>query len=182
MASYDHLARMSYTAQIIPGGGLHPQLHISATAPPSPCALYAHLDLPPSFIPDRFQLAQLHSEGRLGAYDAIEGSSLQVAGSRDLEGPLNRAEGSEVLLRLSEGETDVQGRQREAETTQVDIPLHLRYQKPVRERWIGGQRADMVEVELPWPRVFWSCEGSQGELEACKMIGRAKLTPSLQSR
>lgn len=154
---------MSYTAHLIPAG-LHPQLSISTTAPPCECDLYAHLPLAPSFIPDRFQLAQLHTEGRLGSYDpASSEGTLRVGGSRDLEGPLRGAEGSEVLLRLSEGRRDMKGKGREMEMVEVEVPLHLRYQRPVQERWVGGERADTVQVELEWPRVFWACEDDRGE-------------------
>ena len=69
-----------------------------------------------------------------------------------------------MLLRLREGAEDVKGKGKAPETMEVDVPLHLRYQRPVQERWERGQRADMIEVELPWPRVFWSCDVSQGEL------------------
>ncbi|ORY78421.1 PIG-X protein [Leucosporidium creatinivorum] len=148
---------MSYSAQLLPTGGLHPVLQLTLNAPPSACPLYLHLDLPPSFIPDRFQLAQLHSEGRLGA-PSTSAASLVVEGSRDLEGPSKGAEASGVLLRLREG-GDAKGKGKEVLQETFELPLHLRYQPPVPRRWNEqGERVDSVRVELGWPTVFWACE------------------------
>lgn len=158
----------SYSVEFAPSGGLHPSLTIAYSAPHSSCPLYLHLSLPPAFIPDRFQLAQLHTEGRLGSHAFDPAAlSLEVTGSRDLEGPSSRAVGAQVLLRLRAGREElvnVKGKGREVVLDTVDLPLHLRYQPPVRKRWNQkGERLDIVPVELAWPTVFWACQEDQSE-------------------
>lgn len=164
---------MSYNVNWLPNGGLHPQLSLTIAAPPSSCPLYLHLPLPPSFIPDRFQLAQLHAEGRLGAHSPTA-ATLQVDGSRDLESPVTRAEGASLSLRLRHGkEGKGQGREEEGQVQRVEIPLHLRYQLPVAERWTkGGERADRVEVLLEWPWIFWACREGQGTFAISPFLSR----------
>ncbi|BGP22603.1 protease B nonderepressible form [Rhodotorula toruloides] len=159
-------------------GGLHPtlQLHIDANPTPS-CALYAHLSIPPHFIADKFQLFQLHREGKLGAYDRSNGGreSFVHVGEEDLEAPVWRAGEASVLIRVrgagpEAGDAD-------AKRIQFDVPLHLRYQAPARERLLDGLRQDTVEVEFPYPRLFWACPdgGSVPDLYACPP---ASLDPS----
>jgi hypothetical protein len=157
----------SYNASFLPGGGFHPTLSLTLSTPSTSCPLYALVALPPSFIADRFQLAQLHSEGRLGAYDPSS-STLNVLGERDLEAPVSRAANSSLLVRLRHAEDKGKGKEREEKerekkVLEVEVPLHLRYQVPVQERWVDGQRMDMLQVEMPWPIVFWACEEGQGE-------------------
>lgn len=143
---------------VSPSGGLHPALRLDIDSTPSPsCALYTHLSLPPHFIADKFQLHQLHREGMLGAYDVSSGGkdSFAHAGETDLEAPVWRASEASVLIRVHEAEDKVAGAG--SRRTRVDIPLHLRYQVPVEARGADGTRQDIVEVEFPYPRVFWAC-------------------------
>lgn len=155
------MASSSYSAELIPAG-FHPKLSVTVKAAASSCPLYLRHTLPPSFIVDRFQLSQLHSEGRLGAYELGE-STIVVRGERDLEGPLVRAGDASILLRLRGG--SVKGKEREVEgEVEVEVPLHVRYQVPVQERWVDGVRQDVLEVAMGWPVVFWACDEGQGEL------------------
>lgn len=133
-------------ADLEAGGGLHPHLVLTLprASPSWPgCSRWTYLDLSPSFILDRFQLSQLHTEGRLGAYDpAWEGGTISVRGYTDLEGPVNQAGRVQLLLRVGKGEE------------RVRIPLHMRYQRPVQTR---QKRADRREIEVESPLVFQSC-------------------------
>ncbi|GAA6029471.1 hypothetical protein JCM8097_003696 [Rhodosporidiobolus ruineniae] len=175
----------SYTATFADAPALHPVLHLSISLPTSPsplsssssssspprsCSLYTLLDLPASFIADRYELLRLHRAGRLGDFDpegADEG--LQVVGEGDLEAPVWRAREREgkgraaVLVRLGKGGSGAapwgaKGKDREGKTLEVDVPLHVRYQDPLEARVAGGAEP-RGEVEMEWPRVFWACEG-----------------------
>lgn len=154
------MVEMSYSATLAPAG-FHPVLGIAfEPSLETTCDLFAFVALPPSFIPDRFQLHQLHLEGRLGAYDPLSpSSSLVVSGSRDLEAPVSRAEGASVLLRLASGGKGKElAQEHEQGQSEVHIPLHLRYQVPVAERWgLAGDRRDTLTVELDSPLVFYAC-------------------------
>lgn len=156
----------SYSATLLPAG-FHPvlsvQLHSNsnddASSSTDACPIYLHLSLPPSFIADRFQLAQLHSEGRLGAPSLDNVShSFSATGERNLEWPVALANRSEVVIRLREGNGKGKGKEE-----QWDIPLHLRYQVPILERWSRGARRDKVEVDLEWPTLYSVCEPGQSK-------------------
>ncbi|GAA5843779.1 hypothetical protein JCM9279_000140 [Rhodotorula babjevae] len=161
-----------YTASFTPGGGLHPTLHLSISSTPAPgpsCALHTLVEVPQELIADRYQLSQLERDGRLGAAGGAQ--AVWHVGEGDLEAPAWRAGRASVLVRLSDGsgagdehEAHSGERAREeagkarGESIEVDVPLHLRYQKPVERRWlVGGARADskVVEVDVPW--AFWAC-------------------------
>ncbi|GAA5883449.1 hypothetical protein JCM1840_004954 [Sporobolomyces johnsonii] len=183
----------SYSASLSPSTGFHPTLRLSlpasSSSPSSSCSLHALLALPPSFIADRYQLSQLHREGKLGLYDpardgdgARTAESLVVHGEGDLEGPVWGRGGVAVLIKLREGEGEGERERERAgrankgkerardeeehdEAIELEVPLHLRYQLPVEERWIRAEtsddgrptRSDLSEVDLPWPWVFWAC-------------------------
>ncbi|GAA6045060.1 Protein PBN1 [Rhodotorula toruloides] len=161
-----------------PLGSLHPtlQLHIDALPTPS-CALHTQISLPPHFIADKFQLVQLHREGKLGAYESYSGGrdSFVHVGEADLEAPVWRAGEGSVLIRVrgADDEDDEAGPKR----IRLEVPLHLRYQAPVKERHLDGSRQDVIEVEFPYPHVFWACPDSVSvpDLQACPA---ASLDPS----
>ncbi|GAA5903833.1 PIG-X/PBN1 family protein [Sporobolomyces salmoneus] len=143
---------MSISASLSPIQGFHPTLHLSIPplpAPSSSCSLYAFISVPPSFILDRYQLAQLHAEGRLGSQDGL----VEVQREGDLEGPVWRAREAAALIQLSKDAALGTGE------VQVEVPLHMRYQAPVkqRRRKEGEQGEDRVRVEMNQPRVFWAC-------------------------
>lgn len=143
-----------YSAHLDPAG-FHPTLTIRANATrETTCGLWALLELPAPFMPDRFQLDQLHREGRLGSRSAAA-PTLIVSGSsaRDLESPESRAGPTNVLVRLADGDRKGKGRK-----VLVQVPLHMRYLVPVEQRWSDdGERKDLRTVELPTPSVFYAC-------------------------
>ncbi|KAM0755912.1 hypothetical protein T439DRAFT_376192 [Meredithblackwellia eburnea MCA 4105] len=150
----------TYTAQLSEKEGFHPHLVINWSSPPSAttsCSLFAHIpNLPTSFILDRFQLLQLHEEGRLGYHSVGEDSDgIKISGSRDLEGPVSKIEDHEegdLLLRLTG--PDSRGILGQGE---VRIPLHMRYQVPVQKRSDG----EMVLVNMSWPVLFYGCPSEE---------------------
>ncbi|GAA5900771.1 hypothetical protein JCM6882_007660 [Rhodosporidiobolus microsporus] len=189
---------MSYSIALSPSAAaFHPKLVLSLSNSSSPsssypsssqCSLWLLLPIPPSLILDRYELHRLHSlpsssSSRLGAFDAASGgkSSLMVVGEGDLEAPVWRVEEREpfrgrggVLLRLLDG-ADKKGKGKERRATDnldVEIPLHVRYPRPVPERYevdpVTGEkkRVDSVEVEVEAPWVFWGCDEPDPTLAA----------------
>ncbi|BGP13661.1 hypothetical protein JCM10213_002229 [Rhodosporidiobolus nylandii] len=164
----------TYSASLSPdAAALHPHLLLqipresSEPVASTSCDLFVLLRVPPGLIVDRYELQRLHRAGRLGTYDEESAGkgSLRVLGEGDLEAPVWKVETNEgggaaaLLLRLREGKGKQRDEQR-SEDVSADIPLHVRYQLPVEERWgENGERLDMVDVELEWPSVFWACEG-----------------------
>lgn len=162
---------MSYSAHFSAGQGLHPKLILQIDAPESACALYTRVDVPAEFIVDRFQLRQLHDDGRLGARESPSNRytgvpSLQVIGERDLEVPASKASNAAVLLQIRHASPSgsLKGKEKQVERTTIELPLHLRYQRPVKQRWIDGIRQDLVQVALPMPDAFWVCAHGESKL------------------
>ena len=144
-------------SQLVPAG-FHPTLITTYDTPALECALWVRYEISPAFIVDRFQLSQLHAEGRLGSPPSSYASSLRILGERDLEAPVGRTEESIVILKLSSGG---KGNGKERETGTVILPLHMRYQTPVLERWDNqGVRKDLLDVGLREPMLFWACSGT----------------------
>ncbi|KAI5480963.1 PIG-X/PBN1 family protein [Pseudohyphozyma bogoriensis] len=170
-----------YSVSVPPGGGFHPKLYLSLNSSSSPapspsCSLWTHANLPRSIIVDRFQLSLLHHEHRLGSpstSSAPTSETIQFFGDTDLEAPVSRAGPAALLLRLRGAEGDAKGKGKEVE----EIPLHVRYQDPVQDRWAGGERKDMVDVELEWPSVFWACE--DGAASGCPLSTIPELSSSV---
>ncbi|GAA6059518.1 hypothetical protein JCM10212_006016 [Sporobolomyces blumeae] len=140
----------SITASLAPRTGFHPTLHLAVprvVAPAdSPCALFAYVAVPPSFILDRYQLRQLHLEGKLG----VHGGALEVYGDADLEGSTRRAGTAAALVQLAMPVTA-------SEPLEIDVPVHMRYQAPRVARTGGSNGEGTVRVELGEPKVFWAC-------------------------
>ena len=147
---------MSISSNFVPTQGFHPVLHISVTPSPAPapsCRLFSLISVPPSFIIDRYQLSQLHIEGKLGIQDGI----LEVLGEGDLEGPTWKAQEAAALIQLSNNASTG------TRETKLEVPLHMRYQQPAKRRrkTEKGLEEDRVEVKLNQPRVFWACTGRE---------------------
>ncbi|KDE06559.1 hypothetical protein MVLG_03206 [Microbotryum lychnidis-dioicae p1A1 Lamole] len=177
-----------YNTTIAPSSGFHPivtlLIHLAASeqrqrAIEQGCSLWTHLDLSPSWVLDRYQLAQLHHEGRLGSYTDSTGEgqdeSFQVVGEDDLEGPVTKAGGVQALLRLQDPKRTKTEEQLEFD---VQIPLHLRYQTPVERRFEQGKRADVVSVQLQAPAVFWKCPPSNKAIRRCPPAPALSAFPS----
>ncbi|GAA5877428.1 hypothetical protein JCM16303_003328 [Sporobolomyces ruberrimus] len=150
---------MSTSAHFVPPQGFHPVLHLSippTRAPDESCSLFTLISVPSSFIIDRYQLSQLHLEGKLGTL----GGLAEVVGEGDLEGPVWKTKGAAVLVQLSDH--NEQGRT--VVETELEVPLHMRYQVPAtkRRRTSSHEREDQVRVEMDQPKVFWACDHVSG--------------------
>ncbi|KAG5985390.1 hypothetical protein E4U55_003618 [Claviceps digitariae] len=140
----------SFTPRFLEPTGLHPVLQLTLSSTKSPvadehCAPYAYLTLPSTIFADRYQLADklfLASNN----LTASKYTSLPV----DLEAPAyaTKTWGSTVLLELAPPPSSDDSVA--AWTSQV--PLHLRYLKP--------STSGDVDIEIPYPVVFWACDSS----------------------
>ncbi|KAK2030938.1 PIG-X-domain-containing protein [Colletotrichum zoysiae] len=140
----------SFSAKFLEPAGLHPTLQLTLTSAKPPiddayCAVHAHLTLPKTVFADRYQLADdlfLQSKN----LTALRYSTSPV----DLEAPAyaTRPWGSGVLLELRPPATE-----KDEEWT-AEVPLHLRYLEP----GAGGY----MDVEVPYPAVFWACSSEEG--------------------
>ncbi|KAI9019552.1 PIG-X [Phycomyces nitens] len=115
---------------------LHPHLHTSlAIEQPQPhCYLDLIYDLPPSVFVDPNQLTGLYRQ-------------VSVYGETDLEAPLEHVQekrGSVVHLRFSA-----------PLPSEVDLPLHLRYQRP-------SLHSSYRPITFPRPLAGWTCSKSPG--------------------
>ncbi|OAA44813.1 protein pbn1 [Metarhizium rileyi] len=149
-ASRHRVGDVAFSSQFIFPTGLHPtlQLKLSSNQPPltdNECGIYAYLTLPRAIFADRYQLAEelfLASKNLTG----LRYTSLPV----DLEAPVftTKTWGSRVLLQLAPPHAN----SNEPETWTAEVPLHLRYLEPS----VSGK----VDIEVPYPAVFWACESS----------------------
>ena len=141
-------AKASFSAQFLNPSGLHPtlQLKVSSNVPPATegdCAPHAYFALPKTIFADRFQLA-----------DELFLTSKNLTASRytslpvDLEAPAytTKTWGSNILLQLAPP------RSVEPEAWTAEVPLHLRYLKP--------SASGNVDIEIPYPALFWACEST----------------------
>jgi len=141
-----------FSAKFLSPAGLHPtlQLTIHSSRPPpvldhERCALHAYLTLPKAIFADRYQL----SDSLFMASKNL--SSLRYASSPvDLERPeyATGPWGSSILLELAPPSA--------AEDWTADIPLHLRYLPPSEEGYL--------DLDVPYPTLFWACTAEDGTL------------------
>jgi hypothetical protein len=157
---------LEYTASINEEEGLHPTLSLAFPAqhlaPPDPtCKLHTYLTLPSSFFIDRYQFndALFLQSKNLKALHSL-------AGATDLEAPdwAIPQWGSAALFELAHPTAPTQG-----STTEwnVSIPLHLRYQ-PANDHY-------NVNLDFPWPVVFWACHADAGVQMAGNPFDRVHL-------
>lgn len=143
-------SRASFASQFVSPTGLHPslQLRISSATPPvkdESCSMYAHLTLPRTIFADRYQLQDdlfLASKNLTKLHYMSE--------PVDLEAPdyVMKLWGSTVLFELKPPKNSGE------QPWTAEIPLHLRYLAPAS----GGYQT----ISVPYPAVFWACEGEQG--------------------
>lgn len=137
-----------FSSQFVTPTGLHPtlQLKLSSNKPPitdDECGLHAFFTFPRTIFADRYQFA-----------DELFLASKNLTASRytslpvDLEAPVytTKSWGSSVLLQLAPPASDA------PEAWTAEVPLHLRYLKP--------SESGSVDIEIPYPAVFWACEHS----------------------
>jgi hypothetical protein len=143
-------------------GGFHPTLLSTirnVTEPLNvngPCNLHILYSLPPSFIVDRFQLEEVRADGRLVDGQPCRKEDLFVWGERDLERPRLAVPsgGTRVLLRLPYEQASEGG---EGKEITVRLPLHMRYQDPLRSQHGQFMEGLYVNLEAEGPTVFWAC-------------------------
>ncbi|RSM17992.1 Protein PBN1 [Fusarium ambrosium] len=133
--------------------GLHPTLQLSFSSSRAPdsegeCAPYAFLTLPKTVFADRYQLDDnlfLASKN----LTSLRYTTLPV----DLEAPAYTTDtwGSSILLELAPPGPE------KDEPWNAEVPLHLRYLEPSA----SGQ----VDIEVPYPAVFWACSSGAETLE-----------------
>ncbi|KAK4448585.1 PIG-X [Podospora aff. communis PSN243] len=144
--------------------GLHPvlQLKLGSNKPPVEgvtCAPHAYFTFPRTIFADRYQLSDdlfLASKN----LTALRYISQPV----DLEAPeyVMKTWGSAALLELK---PPAMGEKDEAWT--AEVPLHLRYLTPTH----GGY----VNLEVPYPAVFWACNAEEGTKFPTNPFERANL-------
>ena len=144
------LSDASFSADFVSPAGLHPTLRLalSSSKPPaeggSRCSPFAYFTFPKTIFADRYQFA-----------DELFLASKNLTASRyttlpvDLEAPVYTTEtwGSNVLLELAPPGAASQ------EWT-AEVPLHLRYLRPTQ--------SGKMDIEIPYPAVFWACEAEAG--------------------
>ncbi|KAL0082162.1 PIG-X [Phycomyces blakesleeanus] len=128
---------MKYSVESTPtaASSLHPHLHTSLTIeqPQTNCYFDLLYELPPSVFVDPNQLTSLYRQ-------------VAVYGETDLEAPLEHVQekrGSVVHLRFS------------SLPSEVDLPLHLRYQSP-------SIYSSYRPITIPRPLAGWTCTNSPG--------------------
>ncbi|KAF7542585.1 hypothetical protein G7Z17_g11447 [Cylindrodendrum hubeiense] len=141
-----------FTSKFLTPTGLHPtlQLNLSSNQPPdndAECSPFAYLTLPKAIFADRYGLA-----------DELFLASKNLTASRytslpvDLEAPAYTTDswGSRVLLELAAPASN------EDQPWTAEVPLHLRYLEP--------SSTGEIEVEVPYPAVFWACSSDIEDL------------------
>ncbi|KZT56981.1 PIG-X/PBN1 protein [Calocera cornea HHB12733] len=120
------------------------------------CILQALLFLPPQIFADPYELQQRHTDGRLGA--------TRMWGDVELEAPVSAVDGRGTAL-LLDLDRDPDREEGERTGAEVEVPLHLRYPRPVgHEQAVesGGQE----RFALPCPVVFWACDSDDAGRKA----------------
>ncbi|KAH6604239.1 hypothetical protein Trco_007685 [Trichoderma cornu-damae] len=167
-AARHRTASGSFTSEFQKPTGLHPtlRLSLSTAAPPlggddgdAGCAPYAYLTLPKVIFADRYQLAD---DLFLASKNLT--ATKYVSEPVDLEAPAYATKpwGSNVLLQLAPPKDGAA-----AKDWAVEVPLHLRYLKPTP--------TGKEEVEIPYPVVFWACDGDEDAGYAVSPFDRVNL-------
>lgn len=146
--SRHHAHASHFSTAFIEPTGLHPnlQLSLSSSQPPKGregCRLNAHLNLPRSVFPDKYQFrdALYLADKNLSALHHV---TLPV----DLEAPEYTMAlwGSSLLVELAPPAPS-------DEAWTAEIPLHLRYLLPTESGY--------STTSLPAPEVFWACDAGE---------------------
>ncbi|KAL7947325.1 cytochrome P450 [Trichoderma barbatum] len=164
-AARHRAATGSFTSKFQQPTGLHPtlELSLSTTAPPldedAQCAPYAYFTLPKVIFADRYQLAD-----ELFLASKNLAAAKYVSEPVDLEAPAytTKTWGSNVLLELAPPKDKAA-----AKDWTVEVPLHLRYLKP--------SPTGKEEAGIPYPVVFWACDGEKDTAYAVSPFDRVNL-------
>lgn len=158
-----HSTDTFFTSSFMSPSGLHPnlQLMLSSNLPPisdRECSLHAHLTLPRTVFPDRYQLSD-------PLFLASKNLKVlrHVTSPVDLEAPDYAMSiwGSSLLLELAAPEP--------IQSFTAEIPLHLRYLSPTNNT--GGY----TSIEIPYPVVFWACTADEGSKFSVNPFDRVNL-------
>ncbi|KFY26321.1 hypothetical protein V491_01348, partial [Pseudogymnoascus sp. VKM F-3775] len=146
--SRHHVHPAKFSSDFIKPTGLHPtlQLSLSSSEPPKNregCTLNAHLMLPRSVFPDKYQFR-----------DSLFMASKNLASLRDVTVPVDLEApeytmslwGSHLLVELAPPRPS-------EDSWTAEIPLHLRYLLP--------SESGYSTTSLPSPVVFWACEADE---------------------
>jgi hypothetical protein len=145
--------------------GLHPNLQISfptaLSAPPGDhCALHAYLTLPSYLFIDKYQVTD-----PLFLASKNVRNVRSIYGETDLEAPdwILKKWGSNILVEILDPSEVPLG------PWSVEVPLHLRYLEP--ESSVLG----LINVQVPWPVVFWACTAEDGTKMSVNPFDRTHL-------
>ncbi|KAF9481625.1 hypothetical protein BDN70DRAFT_786157, partial [Pholiota conissans] len=136
-----------YTSTLLPQQGAHPISSNEVYLPRSlleSCSLHLYYTLPPILFVDTHELGQ-----RSASY------SFKYWGTKDLERPVHALSEdiSELLINVG---TDGHVIDDEGSTVRVEVPMHLRYGRPV---WKDGKPYESVTID--WPQAFLQCSTIQ---------------------
>ncbi|KFY63601.1 hypothetical protein V497_01966 [Pseudogymnoascus sp. VKM F-4516 (FW-969)] len=160
--SRHHAHSSRFSTAFIEPTGLHPTLKLSlgSSQPPKGregCRLNAHLNLPRSVFPDKYQFrdALYLADKNLSALHYV---TLPV----DLEAPEYTMAlwGSSLLVELAPPAPS-------EEAWTAEIPLHLRYLLPTESGY--------STTSLPAPEVFWACDAGEESKLAVNPFDRVNL-------
>jgi hypothetical protein len=154
------VATGTFKSNFLTPAGLHPSLQLSLDAVKKPaaehgsCQLFTYMTLPKVIFADRYQLGDdlfLASKN----LTSLRHTTLPV----DLEAPAYTTAvwGSSILLELAPV----------ADSWTAEVPLHLRYLRP--------SPTGSVNIELPYPVIFWACEADTDAPFATNPFDRRKL-------
>lgn len=157
----------AYTSSFEKPTGLHPILKISfpsagllqepKTKPEdSTCALHTYLTLPSGIFADQYAFPTSGADSDPLFQQANNILSLRaISGELDLEAPDYVVDkwGSTMLIELATP-TNTSTKAGRSESWDVTIPLHLRYRSP--------SDTGFLDIQVPWPIVFWACTAEDG--------------------
>lgn len=161
----------SFTSSFQQPAGLHPKLQVrlsrgSLVPPKDTCSLHAYMTLPSTLFIDRYQLSDrlfLNSQNLIALNTLI--------GEQDLEAPnwVVSRWGSAALLQLAVPSS----RSADADDDWITtIPMHLRY---VNGPVLAKNASSEAKIEVPWPVLFWACQGENEAKLSNNPFDRTKL-------
>ncbi|ESZ93721.1 hypothetical protein SBOR_5906 [Sclerotinia borealis F-4128] len=158
-----HSTETFFTSSFMSPSGLHPtlQLMLSSSSPPASdreCSLHAHLTLPRTIFPDKYQLSD-------PLFLASKNLKVlrHITSPVDLEAPdyAMNIWGSSLLLELAPPQS--------TQSFTAEISLHLRYLSPT------NNTDGYTPIEIPYPVVFWACTADEGSKFSVNPFDRVNL-------
>jgi len=163
-------SQVTYQTQFSQPTGLHPTLLLTLSSTPTPpadqsCHLHTYLTLPSPLFIDKYQFTDPLFLSSQNLH-----SLRSIAGATDLEAPdwVIGEWGSASLFQIAvpqKKHTGKNGKGQEEFT--VKIPMHARYLPP--------GNTSHVNVEIPYPPVFWACHSDAGTKVSSSPFDRKNL-------